>query len=74
VDAETDLSEDNFPIAYKYGVFEVKERKLFNTKNGNNRLTQQRCVEEKNYPLIHDGFIHSPITHGKVAGVAIPGF
>jgi 4-alpha-glucanotransferase len=71
--ARVDLSESNFPIAYKYGVFHVKENKFLRYEDANNRLLYSDASKKK-VTILHDGFIHLPNNIWKGAGVAIPVF
>jgi 4-alpha-glucanotransferase len=70
---KVDLSESNFPIAYKYGVFNTKEKKFINYEGGNNRLLYSDASKKK-ISIVHDGFVHLPNNTWKGAGVAIPVF
>ena len=70
---KVDLSESNFPIAYKYGVFNTKEKKFINYEGGNNRLLYSDASKKK-ISIVHDGFVHLPNNIWKGAGVAIPVF
>ena len=70
---KTDLSEENFPIAYKYGVFNKKEKKFLRFENGNNRSLYSESAKKK-ITVVHDGFAHLPNDTWKGAGVAIPVF
>jgi 4-alpha-glucanotransferase len=71
--AKADLSESNFPIAYKYGVLDTKENKFIKYEDGNNRLLYSDASKKK-VTILHDGFIHLPNNTWKGAGVAIPVF
>jgi len=68
-----DLSESHFPIAYKYGVFDIKEKKFVAYENGDNRLLYNEATKKK-ISIVHDGFVHLPNNTWKGAGVAIPVF
>ncbi len=68
-----DLSESNFPVAYKYGVYDSKENKFIRYEDGNNRLLYSNASKKK-LTILHDGFIHLPNDTWKGAGVAIPVF
>jgi len=70
---KTDLSEEDFPLAYKYGVYNTKEKKFLGYENGNNRLLYGEATK-KRITIIHDGFAHLPNNTWKGAGVAIPVF
>ena len=71
--ARIDLSEEDFPVAYKYGVYSLKEKKFLRYETGNNRLLYGEPAK-KRITVIHDGFIHLPNNTWKGAGVAIPVF
>lgn len=71
--AHLDLSQENFPVVYKYGVFDIKKRKFVRYENGNNRLLAGNSGTEKQ-TVIHDGFAQMPYPSWKGAGVAIPVF
>jgi 4-alpha-glucanotransferase len=68
-----DLSEEKFPLAYKYGVYNVKEKKFLYYESENNRLLYSEPGKKK-ITIIHDGFAHLPNNTWKGAGVAIPVF
>ncbi|MCX6265371.1 MAG: 4-alpha-glucanotransferase, partial [Bacteroidetes bacterium] len=67
------LTDDDFPIAYKYGIYHLGEKKFVRYENGNNRVAHDRAVGNT---LIryHDGFVWLPNTSWKGTGVAIPVF
>lgn len=71
--AKTDLSEENFPLAYKYGIYDIKEKKFLRFEEENNRLLYSEAVKKK-VTIIHDGFAYLPNNTWKGAGVAIPVF
>ncbi len=68
-----DLSEEVFPLAYKYGVYNKKEKEFIRFEEGNNRIVHAEA-EKKKLTIVHDGFIHLPNNTWKGAGVAIPVF
>jgi len=68
-----DLSGESFPIAYKYGVYNLKEEKFTRYETGDNRLLYDHAPDNK-IIFLHDGFIHLPNTTWKGAGVAVPVF
>ena len=70
---KTDLSEESFPLAYKYGVYNKKEKKFLRFENGNNRSLYSVPAKKK-ITIIHDGFAHLPNNTWKGAGAAIPVF
>jgi 4-alpha-glucanotransferase len=71
--SKLDLEEESLPIAYKYGIYNVKEDRFIHFENGNNRLLFSDAGKKK-LTIIHDGFIQLPNNTWKGAGVAIPVF
>ena len=70
---KTDLSQEDFPLAYKYGVYNKKEKKFLGYENGKNRSLYIESAKKK-ITIIQDGFAHLPNNTWKGAGVAIPVF
>lgn len=68
-----DLSDEVFPLAYKYGVYNKKEKQFIRFESGNNRIVHTE-PEKKKLTVLHDGFIHLPNNTWKGAGVTIPVF
>ena len=68
-----DLSDCVFPIAYKYGVYNIKGKKIICYEGENNRLLHSD-VSKKKISILHDGFVYLPNNTWKGAGVAIPVF
>lgn len=68
-----DLSDNSFPVAYKYGVFDTHDKKLVHYEAGNNRLLYSDAAKKK-VSILHDGFVQLPNNSWKGAGVAIPVF
>ncbi|MBS1620694.1 MAG: 4-alpha-glucanotransferase [Bacteroidetes bacterium] len=68
-----DLSDESFPVAYKYGVYDSKKKEFIAYESGNNRLLYGNASGKK-INILHDGFVHLPNTTWKGAGVAIPVF
>lgn len=71
--AKLNLLEGGFPIAYKYGVYNTKEKVFVRYEDGNNRLLYGDATKRK-ITILHDGFVHLPNNTWKGAGVAIPVF
>lgn len=67
-----DLTGENFPLAYKYGILDTKEEK-FVFENGDNRIVSEEAGKHRAV-ILHDGFIHFPNNNWKGAGIAIPVF
>jgi 4-alpha-glucanotransferase len=68
-----DLSEETFPFAYKYGIYNKKEKQFIAFETGDNRTVFAE-PEKKKLIVLHDGFIHVANDTWKAAGVAIPVF
>lgn len=67
------LSNGIFPFSYKYGVYNIKEKKFLKYETGNNRLVISPETN-KTISILHDGFANLPNTTWKGIGVAIPVF
>lgn len=68
-----DLSQEVFPIAYKYGVYDIESRKFIQYEQGNNRVLYEINLPDEQ-TFIHDGFLVLPNLNWKGAGLAIPVF
>ncbi|MEP6512367.1 MAG: 4-alpha-glucanotransferase, partial [Parafilimonas sp.] len=67
------LSKVTFPLIYKYGVYNVNEKKFMRYEEGNNRFLFDTFAKNKT-SIINDGFALLPSDNWKAAGVAIPVF
>lgn len=68
-----DLRKEDWPIAYKYGVFDVENKKFLHYEEGNNRISYDAASENKTI-ILNDGFVQLQHNSWKGAGVAIPVF
>jgi 4-alpha-glucanotransferase len=68
-----DLSKAKFPIAYKYGIYDVAKKSFVAFENGNNRILHDATSASK-LTIVNDGFTLLPNNTWKGAGVAIPVF
>ena len=68
-----DLSGDTFPMAYKYGVYDLEQNSFLRYEGGDNRLLYEASGIDK-IKILHDGFARFPNNTWKGAGVAIPVF
>jgi 4-alpha-glucanotransferase len=68
-----DLSQEVFPIAYKYGIYDTISNKFSHFELGNNRVLYETNLPDEQ-TIIHDGFFVQPEINWKGAGVAIPVF
>ena len=67
------ITEEEFPVSYKYGVYNTVQQSFVNYEIGENRLLLGNTTKD-NITIIHDGFIHAHTPNWKGAGVAIPVF
>jgi len=66
------LSKENFPVVYKYAVYNGKTKALIRYEDGTNRLLQ-RSGDKRSVTILHDGFIQLA-DKWRGAGVSIPVF
>lgn len=66
-----DLSKINFPVFYKYGVYDTETNSIVRFENGNNRVLHNSSYKRT---IINDGFVVLPLTTWRGAGVSIPVF
>ncbi len=69
---KVNIPKESFPLYYKYGVYNVKEKSLVRIENGENRFLFGDAVNK--ITILHDGFIQLPNNTWRGAGVAIPVF
>ena len=71
-----DLSDEDFPLSYKYGVWNSNEKRFKGFENGGNRslYTEPAKGKKTGMVVLHDGFARLPLTAWRGAGVAIPVF
>ncbi len=70
---QLDLSDVNFPVGYKYGIYNVVDKKFIRFEDGNNRILLNEDGRNT-FTIIHDGFAKLNNISWKAAGVAIPVF
>ncbi|MEP6595232.1 MAG: 4-alpha-glucanotransferase, partial [Ginsengibacter sp.] len=66
------LRKEKFPILYKYGIYNTKEKKIESFETRKNRILRGNETDEK-FTILHDGFVEFHRSW-KGAGVAIPVF
>ncbi len=71
--ANLDLTKEQFPIAYKYGVYDVENKRFVSYEGGSNRLLHDSVTPLK-HTIVNDAFAVLPNTTWKGAGIAIPVF
>lgn len=67
------LSKEQFPIAYKYGIYDLNTKQLIQFESGDNRVLHQSPANHQ-LTFVNDGFTYLPNQSWKGAGVAIPVF
>jgi 4-alpha-glucanotransferase len=67
------LSKENFPVSYKYGIYNSKTNSFSHFERGDNRILMSEGVKKK-ITICHDGFVNIAWKHWRGAGVAIPVF
>jgi 4-alpha-glucanotransferase len=70
---QLDLRGENFPIAYKYGVFNVVQNIFIRFEDGDNRRLSAAPARNQ-HTLVDDGFARLPADTWRGAGVAVPVF
>ncbi|CAN5577070.1 4-alpha-glucanotransferase [soil metagenome] len=70
---KVDLSKAQFPIVYKYCVYNTAANKIIQYEAGNNRVLYDAFIKNKK-TIVNDGFTVLPANTWKGAGVAIPVF
>ncbi len=68
-----DLSKEVFPVAYKYGVYDVVKKKFIQYEEGPNRVLHD-AGKANRQTVLNDGFAVLPANTWKGAGIAIPVF
>ncbi len=69
-----DLSQEDFPLAYKYGTWNTRSNRFGGFESGANRTLYQFPAQQPDLSVLHDGFARLPYPNWKGAGVAIPVF
>jgi 4-alpha-glucanotransferase len=68
-----DLSNALFPIAYKYGIYDVQSKQFISFEEGNNRVLFDTVIKKKQ-SLVNDGYTNFSSNTWRAAGVSIPVF
>ena len=71
--AQIYMEENEWPAAYKYGIYNVTEKKLVRFEEGENRILLNHETETET-TILHDGFVNYEAALWKGAGVSIPVF
>ncbi|HEY0679809.1 MAG TPA: 4-alpha-glucanotransferase [Chitinophagaceae bacterium] len=67
------VPKESFPLNYKYGIYDQKQKKFVRFESGPNRVLYGDA-QKKKLTILHDGFVRVPNNTWKGAGVAIPVF
>jgi 4-alpha-glucanotransferase len=70
---QLDLRGQKFPLAYKYGVFDVAQNVFVRFEEGTDRILQDELARGK-HTLVNDGFARLSLQPWRGAGVAVPVF
>lgn len=68
-----DLRGQPFPIAYKFGVFDVAAKAFVCYEDGSNRILRDGVMPGR-HVIVNDGFVRLPLAPWRGAGVAVPVF
>ncbi len=71
--AKVKIPEESFPIQYKYGIYNTKEKHGVKLEGGENRFLHGNAVHHP-LTILHDGFARFPNNTWKGSGTAIPVF
>ena len=71
VSIKINLSKEDFPLEYKYGIYNIKN-KTFIYEDGSNRILKDKPSKKQTF-ILHDAFIRSQ-RRWRGAGIAIPVF
>lgn len=69
-----DLSGEDFPLAYKYGVWDARANRFLGFEQGQNRPLYAAAEGHRAKTILNDGFVRLPDNNWRGAGVAIPVF
>lgn len=71
--AKVAMKENEWPATYKYGIYNITEKKLVRFEDGENRVLQQ-MVTKNDLVILQDGFVNCLFPYWRGAGVAMPVF
>jgi 4-alpha-glucanotransferase len=71
--AKLNLPGEDSSLAYKYGIYNIRDRSFVRFESGENRLLPGNA-HQNSLTILHDGFVHLPNDTWKAAGVSIPVF
>lgn len=68
------LEENEWPATYKYGIYNLKEKRFVCFEMGENRLIRKLEEPENSVTILNDGFVNYQPAFWRGAGVLIPVF
>lgn len=71
--AYVNMAKENFPVAYKYGIYDVEKESFVRYEDGDNRFFFDN-IEVDKQTVVNDAFANLPSTAWRGAGIAIPVF
>jgi 4-alpha-glucanotransferase len=71
--ARLNMADENFPVAYKYGVYNCTTKTFAHFESGSNRMLSGGGAKHRQ-TIVHDGFVQLPYPNWRGAGVAVPVF
>jgi 4-alpha-glucanotransferase len=71
--AQLDLPTDSFPVAYKYGVYDLEKKAFVRYEDGANRVLAE-AAPASGQVVVNDGFARWPSPRWRGAGAAVPVF
>ncbi len=67
------ILQENFPLHYKYGIYNIKSKEAVSVETGENRQLPGNAAHHSQ-TIVHDGFVRFANNTWKGAGLAIPVF
>lgn len=68
------LEQNEWPASYKYGIYNINEKKWIGFEEGQNRFVNKREEIENSIAIINDGFVNYRADLWRGSGVLIPVF
>ncbi|MGN6342927.1 MAG: 4-alpha-glucanotransferase [Ginsengibacter sp.] len=72
--AKVFLDENEWPASYKYGIYNIEEKKFIGFEQGENRLIRKLEDPQNSITILNDGFVNYQPALWKGTGVSIPVF
>jgi 4-alpha-glucanotransferase len=73
LEANVTFNENEWPATYKYGIYNIEQKKMVRFEEGENR-TIQKSEANVGTIIMHDGFVNCGVGNWRGAGVTIPVF